>query len=73
VTDTAAPISPRSAKLRSNPLVILTGFSGLVGRATVERNGRTLALHVDATEVEAVRLLELLASQLAVLAGSAGP
>ena len=58
-------------KLRSNPLVVLTGFSGLLGRITLEREGPVLHVHIQATEMELVRLLQLLATQLFPL-GSGG-
>ncbi|HEY8922946.1 MAG TPA: hypothetical protein VIU64_01125, partial [Polyangia bacterium] len=58
-------------KLRSNPLVVLTGFSGLLGRITLERAGAVLHVHVQATEMELVRLLQLLSTQLFPL-GSGG-
>src|SRR5207244_816975 len=33
-------------KLRSNPLVVLTGFSGLLGRIALEREGAVLHVHI---------------------------
>jgi hypothetical protein len=51
-------------KLRTNPLVVLTGFSGLAGRITLARTGASLHVHLRATEPEMVRLLQLLATQL---------
>ena len=51
-------------KLRSNPLVVLTGFSGLLGRITLEREGAVLHVSIQATEMELVRLLQLLSTQL---------
>jgi len=51
-------------KLRSNPLVVLTGFSGLLGRITVERAGAVVHVHIQATEMELVRLLQLLSTQM---------
>jgi len=51
-------------KLRSNPLVVLTGFSGLLGRITLEREGAVLHVHVQATEMELVRVLQLLSTQM---------
>ena len=54
-------------KLLTNPLVVLTGFSGLIGRATVDRTGTSIRLHVDATEEETIRILEFLAAQMSAL------
>jgi hypothetical protein len=51
-------------KLRTNPLVVLTGFSGLAGRVTLARTGTSLHVHLQATELEMIRLLQLLATQL---------
>jgi hypothetical protein len=45
------------ARLRTNPFVILGGFSSLVGRLTLERDERTVRVHVTATHDETVRLL----------------
>jgi hypothetical protein len=46
-------------QLRTNPYAILTGFSALVTRATLTREGSTVRLHVAATRDEALRLLTL--------------
>jgi hypothetical protein len=46
-------------QLRTNPYAILTGFSALVSRATLTREGTTVRLHVAATRDEALRLLSL--------------
>ena len=54
-------------KLLTNPLVVLTGFSGLVARATLERTAAVVRLRIDATELETTRLLQLAASQLSAL------
>jgi hypothetical protein len=54
-------------KLLTNPLVVLTGFSALIGRVTLDRQGLSVHLHVDATELETIRLLELAAAQLAAM------
>jgi hypothetical protein len=43
--------------LRTNPLVILGGFSALVGRLTLERDEKVVRVHVTATHDETVRLL----------------
>ena len=56
-------------KMLSNPLVVLTGFSGLLGRVTVARAGASIHLRVDATELELVRILQLLATQAFPLGG----
>ena len=45
------------ARMRTNPFVILGGFSSLVGRLTLERDGRTIRVHVSATHDETVRLM----------------
>jgi hypothetical protein len=54
-------------KLLSNPLVVLSGFSALIGRITVDRAGATIHVHLDATELETTRILQLLAMQLGAL------
>ena len=56
-------------KLMTNPLVVLTGFSGLLGRVTVTRAGASLHIRIDATEMELVRILQLLATQAFPLGG----
>ena len=56
-------------KMLANPLVVLTGFSGLLGRMTVARAGASIHLRVDATELELVRILQLLATQAFPLGG----
>jgi hypothetical protein len=53
----------------TNPLVVLTGFSGLLGRVTVTRAGASLHIRIDATEMELVRILQLLATQAFPLGG----
>jgi hypothetical protein len=45
------------ARLRGNPIVLLSGFSPLLSRATLIREGRTIRLHVTATRDETLRLL----------------
>jgi len=45
------------ARLRTNPFVILGGFSSLVSRLTLDRDDRTIRVHVTATHDETVRLL----------------
>ncbi|MEO5769917.1 MAG: hypothetical protein ABIS92_16305 [Polyangia bacterium] len=54
-------------KLLSNPLVVLSGFSALIGRITLDRAGATIHVHLDATELETTRILQLLAMQLGAL------
>ena len=46
-------------KLRTHPYAILTGFSSLVSRATLTREGNTVRLHLTVTHDETVRLLTL--------------
>jgi hypothetical protein len=45
------------AHLRGNPIVLLSGFSPLLSRATLTREGRIVRLHVSATRDETLRLL----------------
>ncbi len=45
-------------RLRSNPLVLLSGFSSLLSRATLTRQGKIVRLHLSATRDETLRLLE---------------
>ncbi|MES1204753.1 MAG: hypothetical protein ABUS79_02340 [Pseudomonadota bacterium] len=54
-------------KLLTNPLVVLSGFGGLIGHAALHRAGATVHMRVDATELEAVRLLQIIASQMPAL------
>jgi hypothetical protein len=51
-------------KLRSNPYVVLTGFSRLVGRATLSRDGSAIHLRDTASADETLRLLEMLTRAL---------
>ena len=44
-------------KLRTNPLLVLSGFSPLVTRARLEREGRTVRLHLAVSHDETLRLL----------------
>jgi hypothetical protein len=46
-------------KLLANPLVLLSGFSALVGRAQPSRDGNTLQVRADTTADELRRLLTL--------------
>lgn len=45
------------ARLRGNPLVILGGFSSLLGRVTLDRDGSAIRIHVTATHDETLRLM----------------
>ena len=45
-------------RLRANPIVLLSGFSPLLARATLIRQGRTVRVHVTATSDETLRLLD---------------
>jgi hypothetical protein len=46
-------------KLRTHPYAILTGFSSLVSRASLTREGNVVRLHLTVTRDETVRLLTL--------------
>ena len=46
-------------RLRANPYLVLSGFSQIVPRATVTREGRVLRLHLVLTRDETMRLLEM--------------
>jgi hypothetical protein len=46
-------------KLRTHPLLVLTGFSSLVTRAQLDRQGRAVRLHLDVSHDETLRLLAL--------------
>jgi hypothetical protein len=48
-------------KLRTHPLLVLTGFSSLVTRAQLERDGRTVRLHLAVSRDETLRLLAMAA------------
>jgi photosystem II stability/assembly factor-like uncharacterized protein len=52
-------------KLLTNPLVVLSGFGGLISHAVLTRGGATVHLRIEATELEATRLLQIIASQIA--------
>ncbi|MBC8131717.1 MAG: hypothetical protein H7X95_01950, partial [Deltaproteobacteria bacterium] len=54
-------------KLLGNPLVVLSGFSSLVGRATLTRAGGTVHLHIEATALETTRILQLIAAQMSAM------
>ncbi len=45
------------ARLRGNPLVILGGFSSLLGRVTLDREGAAIRIHATATHDETLRLM----------------
>jgi hypothetical protein len=51
-------------KLRTNPYLVLGGFSSIVGRITSTREGATVRLHVTSTTDETVRLLQVVATAL---------
>ena len=44
-------------KLRTNPLLVLSGFSSLVSRAQLTREERTVRLHLAVSHDETLRLL----------------
>jgi hypothetical protein len=46
-------------KLVMNPFVVFAGYSPLVSRATFEKDGNTIHLHVSASNEETQRLLML--------------
>ncbi|HEX2656631.1 MAG TPA: hypothetical protein VHU40_00095 [Polyangia bacterium] len=48
----------------SNPLVVLTGFSSLLGRVELSREGSTVHVHIQATELELIRIMQLLSTQV---------
>jgi hypothetical protein len=48
----------------ANPLVVLTGFSALLGRVTLSRDGATVHVHIQATELELIRVMQLLSTQV---------
>ena len=54
-------------QLLSNPLIVLTGFSGLISHTTLGRDGATVHMRVEATEMETIRILQLLSSQLTAM------
>ena len=47
-------------KLVTNPMVILGGFSSLLGRAEIKREGETLQIRIEASTAELQRLLNLI-------------
>ena len=60
-------------KLRTHPLLVLTGFSTLVTRAQLEREGRVVRLHLAVTHDETLRLLTMAQSLLAWRFGGGAP
>ena len=48
-------------KLRTHPLLVLSGFSSLVTRAQLEREGRVVRLHLAVSHDETLRLLAMAA------------
>jgi len=46
-------------KLRTHPLLVLSGFSSLVTRAQLEREGRVVRLHIAVSHDETLRLLAM--------------
>jgi hypothetical protein len=55
--ETQWPVLQR--KWRSHPYVVLSGFSTLVGRATLTREGASVRVHLSVTRDETLRLLTL--------------
>ena len=55
--ETQWPVLQR--KWRSHPYVVLSGFSALVGRATLTREGSSVRLHLSVSRDETLRLLTL--------------
>ena len=48
-------------KLRTHPLLVLSGFSALVTRAQLEREGRSVRMHLAVSHDETLRLLAMAA------------
>lgn len=48
-------------RLRTHPLLVLTGFSSLVTRAQLDRDGRKVHLHLEVSHDETLRLLAMAA------------
>jgi hypothetical protein len=48
-------------RLRLNPYVVLSGFSTLAGAIDLKRDGTKILLHLNATELDTMRVLELVA------------
>jgi hypothetical protein len=51
-------------KLRTNPYMVLSGFSQVIARATLTRDGNVIHLRQSATNDETLRLLELIVHAL---------
>jgi hypothetical protein len=61
-------------KIASNPAVFLSGFSSLIGRAQISREGTTLQTRIEVSTAELQRLLNLAANLTqAALARPPGP
>lgn len=58
-------------KLRTHPLLVLTGFSSLVTRAQLDREGRKVRLHLEVSHDETLRLLAMAAHFLTGRLGDA--
>src|SRR5262245_37921552 len=58
-------------KLRTHPLVVVTGFPSLVARAQLDREGRAVRLHLAVSRDETLRLLAMAAHFLAGRYGDA--
>jgi hypothetical protein len=48
-------------KLRTNPYVVLGGFSAVIGRVTLQREGNSIHLKETATSTEALRIFQMIA------------
>ena len=48
-------------KLRTHPLLVLSGFSSLITRAQLDRDGRSVHLHIAVSHDETLRLLAMAA------------
>jgi len=55
--ETQWPVLQR--KLRTHPLLVLTGFSSLVTRAQLDREGKSIHLHLTVSHDETLRLLAM--------------
>ena len=49
-------------KIVTNPIVLLAGFSSLVGRAEISREGNTLQTRIELSTAELQRLLNVIAN-----------
>src|SRR5436190_1151279 len=59
-------------KLRTHPLLVLTGFSPLVARAQLDREGHAVRLHLAVSHDETLRLLAMAAHFLSGRFGNPG-